>query len=47
MSYKKDLEEFIEFKKNYKFKQLKITTDKDGNLYCKKELVKDKNGYIG
>lgn len=43
---KKELEEFIEFKKNYKFKQLDIT-EKDGNLYCKNTLLKDENGYVG
>lgn len=46
MSYKKELKEFIEFKKNYKFKQLKII-EKDGNLYCNGELLKDREKYIG
>ena len=47
MSYKKDLEEFIEFKNNYKFKQLKITERKDGSLYCKSILLRDSNSFIG
>ena len=29
-----ELKEFIEFKNNYNFKQLEITEDKEGNLYC-------------
>lgn len=42
----KELEEFKEFKKNYKFKQLDII-EKDGKLYCEDELLKDENGYVG
>jgi len=41
-----ELKDFIEFKKNYKFKQLDIV-EKDGNLYCKDILLKDENGYTG
>lgn len=44
---KKELKDFIEFRENYKFKQLELTEDKDGNLYCENILVKNKNGYIG
>lgn len=47
MGYKKDLKDFIEFKKNYNFKQLKVIEKKDGNLYCDGILLKDSNGYIG
>lgn len=47
MSYKKELKEFIEFKKNYKFKQLKITEREDGSLYCENILLKDNNSFIG
>ena len=47
MSYKKELKEFIEFKKNYKFKQLKITKNKDGNLYCEGVMLIDNDSYIG
>ena len=43
---KKELEDFIEFKNNYHFKQLDIT-EKDGNLYCQNTLLKDENGYVG
>ena len=46
MNFKKELEEFKKFKKNYQFKQLKVTT-KEENMYCEGELIKDKNGYIG
>ncbi len=46
MNYEKELEEFKEFKKNYKFKQLDII-EKDGKLYCEDELLKDENGYVG
>lgn len=47
MSYKKELQEFIEFKKNYKFKQLKINERKDGSLYCKSILLRDNNTFTG
>lgn len=40
MSYKKELNEFIEFKKNYKFNQL-IIIEKNNNLYCEGELLKE------
>ena len=43
----KELEEFIKFKSNYKFKQLEIIEAKDGNLYCKDILLKDNDKYIG
>ncbi len=46
MSYKKELQEFREFKKNYHFKELKLVT-KDDKIYCEDILVKDENGYIG
>ena len=42
-----ELKEFIEFKNNYNFKQLEITEDKEGNLYCKNILLKDNKEYIG
>ena len=41
----KELKEFIEFRNNYKFKQLDIVENND-NLYCSGELLKDENGYI-
>ena len=41
----KDLEEFIEFRNNYKFDYKEIIEDGD-NLYCDGELLKDINGYI-
>ena len=47
MSYKKELQEFIQFKKNYKFKQLKIEEKDNGNLYCEGKLLKDDNSYVG
>lgn len=47
MNYEKELEEFIKFKENYKFKQLEIVEDKLGNLYCDNTLLKDDKGYIG
>ena len=42
----KELKEFIEYKKKYKFNQLEVI-EEDGNLYCKGILLKDKNGYVG
>jgi len=47
MGYKKELREFFEFRKNYKFKQLEIIKDDKGDLYCEGILLKDNNGYIG
>jgi len=47
MVYKKELQELIEFRKNYKFKQLEIIKNEDENLYCDGVLLKDKNGYVG
>ena len=47
MNYNKELKEFMKFKENYNFKQLKITEDKQGNLYCDNVLLKDDKGYIG
>lgn len=47
MSYKRELKEFIEFKNNYKFKQLKVTEKKDGNLYCDGILLKEDNSFVG
>ena len=41
----KELKEFIDYRNNYKFKQLDIIEDGD-NLYCDGELLKDINGYI-
>lgn len=41
-----ELKEFINFKKNYNFKQLDIV-EKEGNLYCKDLLLKDEHGYVG
>ena len=41
----KELKEFIDYRNNYKFKQLDIVEDGD-NLYCDGELLKDINGYI-
>ncbi len=46
MSYKEELQEFREFKKNYHFKELKLVI-KDDKIYCEDILVKDENGYIG
>ena len=46
MSFRKDLKNFNEFKKNYNFKQLKVTEDSNGNLFCDGVLIKDNNGYI-
>ncbi len=43
----KELKEFLEFKKNYKFKSKEITEDSLGNLYCDNCLLKDNNDYIG
>lgn len=43
---KQELNEFIEFKKNFKFEQLEVV-EKDNNLYCKDVLLKDENGFIG
>ena len=47
MDYNKELKAFIEFKNNYKFKQLKVTLKKDGNLYCEDSLLKDKDSFVG
>ena len=47
MSYRKELKEFLDFKNNYKFKQLEITENEDGNLYCDGVLLKENNSYIG
>lgn len=47
MNYEKELEEFIKFKENYKFKQLEIVEDELENLYCDNTLLKDDKGYIG
>ena len=41
----KELKEFIEFKNNYKFDYKEII-EKEENLYCDGELLKDENGYI-
>lgn len=46
MNYEKELKEFIEFKKNYKFNQLEFV-EKDNNLYCEDILLKDEHGYAG
>ena len=35
MSYKKELKEFREFKKNYNFIELNVTK-KDNKIYCEK-----------
>ena len=40
---KKELREFKEFKKNFKFKQLELI-EKDDCVYCKDYLVKDSEG---
>ena len=46
MNYKKELAEFREFKKNYKFTQVSIV-NKDDKLYCMDTLIKDESGYYG
>lgn len=46
MNYKKELKEFKEFKKNYKFTQVPIV-NKDDKLYCMDTLIKDESGYYG
>ena len=46
MKYKKELEEFKKFKRNYTFKELTIE-QKNEKIYCKGLLIKDENGYIG
>ena len=46
MSYKKELKEFREFKKNYNFIELNVTK-KDNKIYCENILLKDENGFIG
>ena len=38
---KKELKEFLEYKKNYKFKQKELI-EKDDCIYCENELLKDK-----
>ena len=43
MSYKKELEKFRKFKKNYKFKELPIVK-KGEKIYCDGILVQDENG---
>ena len=44
--YKKELREFKEFKKNYKFEQLKIV--EKNNIYkCDGVVIKDENGIVG
>ena len=45
--YKKELKEFIEFKKNYKFKQLEIVKKENDDLYCDGILLKEGNSYVG
>lgn len=39
---KKELKEFLIYKKNYKFAQ-KDLIEKDGCIYCDNELLKDKD----
>ena len=45
--YLKDLKNFKEFLKEYKFNQLEILENDDGFLICDGEIVKDNNGYRG
>ena len=41
----KELQEYIKFKENYIFDYKEII-EKEDNLYCDNELLKDENGYI-
>lgn len=38
---KKELKKFQEFKKNFKFEQIELTTTKDGSLFCGDQCLKD------
>lgn len=40
---KKELKEFLDYKKNYKF-VLKELTEKDNCIYCEDELLQDNDG---
>ncbi len=46
MNYKQELKTFREFKNNYHFEELKLTTKGD-KIYCLDKLLKDETGYYG